>query len=682
MTKSDTNLEHIDTSRARRELRKPKWTDDKEIVAFDSETTEGDIFMISTSSPIGEKLYENDGQVLEPEKIFDVLTQKYFRSNLNVWFNLGFDAEVILKVLDSYALKRLQVANQVKVDIANDFKVIINDEDAYAEHIHVLESEAEKPYKITYLPNKYLKIADSNNNNYEYFDVAQLFRNSLEGAVDEWLDNRDMEKNEEGVNAAKFDDKSYIEDNYDSICRYAKRDAKLTRLITERLVRVAEDIDIPCGKPYSTGYLAEGFLQNHLEKKPGWGPNAMQKMAWDSYAGGRFEVFERGSVGQVAGPDINSAYPAVMAELPDPGTLSWELHLNPDIQEIREADYGFVKAKVWTDSEKKIQPFAIKMDKVVKYPVLNGFTNTCLKDIFVWAYENGYIENFEIERCLLANELPSTKFPFDFFDSLYDKRKTWEIELAKLKRALLLKIVLNSMYGKTAQTQYRNHVPDDGQISANDLAENERLKTGPNNSIPHIRTQHAGGLFNPFLASYITGLTRLELHKQVEAHNLVDNTILFATDCIMVEADAYNQSNFDNLIPDSNTSYAEQLGMWDFDYEGDAFVVGSGVYDVQKSDGNFKMATRGFREAQLPSLREAARQASGSGITLEHNRPRTLGEAVHQKKLGNEDIGQFFEGERDLEPDFDNKRNWERKSPSWDELLNFSESSKPLSISD
>lgn len=667
MTKSDTPLKYISIERALRDIRKPEWAENKEIVAFDSETKDGDIFMITTSSPEKTFIYEDNANILEPERIFDIVTQKYFRNTLNVWFNLGFDAEVILKVLPEDKLKRLQVLNVVEWN----------------------------NYRIKYLPNKFLRIetgisnvedSDRNfQNSVQYFDVAQLFRNNLQGAVNEWLTDKNLQKNQQDIDVERFNDINYIRDNYEKICEYAKHDAKLTRLITEKLIRIAEDIGIPCAKPFSTGYLAESYLKNTLSQKPGWGPKEMQSMAWESYAGGRFEVFKRGNIGKVVGPDINSAYPAIMKDLPDPSTLQWHYYHEkesiPTESQLIEADYGFITAEITTDKSKPIQPFAVKMDKIVKYPALDNYNITVLKDIFVWALQHGYIQDYNIERAFLGYETSNTIKPFDFFPELYKQRKQWE-DRDKYRRAWLLKIILNSMYGKTAQTQYKKELVQD-TANIEDIPEGIEMSAGPDNEIPHLKRQESGSLFNPFLATYITGLTRLELHKAVERYDLIDNTILFATDSTMVDSKAYHNSNFSELEADKDTSYQDQLGMWDFDYEGEAFVIGSGVYEVRLADSDkIKMATRGFRESKIDSFKEAAKEAGTDPIAIEHNRPRTLGEAIHQKKLGNRDIGKFFKGKRDLKPGFDNKRDWAIQVDTWHDLLSDSHGSEPLSISE
>lgn len=675
-TKSDTPLNEIDVDYAKGQLRQPEWANEKPICAFDTETHDGDVFMLSISHEQldwSAAIHSHDGEdfeALEPERIFHWLTKPAVESTINVWFNLNFDANVILSVLPEQALQRLHITNMVEVELDG------------------------KPYEITYLPGKLLRIRKGRREietedgvtetwkvSIEHYDVAQLFRDSLEGAAQEWLGVGKLPD----VDTSRFGERDYINEHWDTIRKYARRDADLTMRLTRELIDTAEDEDlgIPTGKPISTGYLAENYLRDQLDRKPGWGLTKMQAMAWDSYAGGRFEVFERGDIGEVAGPDINSAYPAILADLPDPGTLRWGVFADPSIDRLREADYGFVDVTVSTDEARRIQPFAVKIEDVVTFPALDQHRITVLLDTFLFALEADLITDHEVHEASLGFDDGTAEYPFSFVHDLYDRRKTWEAE-GREKAALLLKIVLNSLYGKTAQTTVGNEILDDG-INPNEV-ENFTQVLGHAVS----QSQRGGAMFNPFIASYITGLTRLELHRAVYETGLEQDTILFATDSIMVREEAYRNSNFRDLLGD-------RLGEWDFDYRGRAFVVGSGVYEVERTDlvpEDFdsyedlretitKTVSRGFREADLDGkLRDAAASAGSEAVPIVSERPRTIGEALFRNELITlEDVGVFDSATRDLSASFDRKREWDNPETTFTELLDGPEGSSPVVLS-
>lgn len=696
MAKSDTPLDELELSRAYSPPHEAAWADTKAIHGFDTETIDGDVFMLSMAfEGYGGYVEESGGKILDSEEVWDYLTHKRARSALNMWYNLDFDADVILKSqLNSDQLAVLKVNNRV------------------TEPLEAMENDdVEAIWDITYIPTKFLKIKDQHGHNYTHYDASQFFFSSLESAADEWLDahklsdtvetglfgSNDSDRLREvveGSDVAEWSDlpvspgdewtidhaKDYIERNYSEIKKYARKDAELVRDLWCEAVAVGEEIGIPMGRPFSTGYLGESYLNEHLYEKPGIGPYEMAKFAWESYAGGRFEVIKRGDIGRVAGPDINSAYPAVISTLPDPKTLQWEYVEYPTVEKLKSADYGFVRATVSTDESRPIQPFAVKdtSDDILKYPALRDHDLTCLKEIFVNAWENDYLTDYEVKEAWIGHANSGTDYPFSFVEDLYAERQQAKAA-GKSKLELLLKIVLNSMYGKFCQTTPKR----EKLTGARELEPHENFV--PTLSLPdYIRTEYengfvewleAGAWFNPFLAAYTTGMTRLQLHQSILEHGLEEDTVMLATDCLMIEQPAFDQSGF------REAKVKDGLGNWDYDYEGHAFVVGAGIYQVDRTDKDeTKVQTRGFREADLGAggLREAAEKANGH-INIESYRPKSLGEAIW---LGQDvsDVGAFTENERSLNADMDSKRQWHTEA-SFDNLLDGVQESEPQILS-
>lgn len=663
MAKSDTPFSEILKNKAYRPPNQPDWAIGKQINGFDTETADGQIFMLSFAWDNQEgQVIQNDGKFIPSEKLWNVLTHKQARNSLNMWYNLNFDANVLLShLLDKEDLAKLSVNSYVET----------------------------QGYEITFIPAKFLKIKDENRNVCTHYDASQFFYGGLDEACKEWLNVG----KDEGVDTKRFGRNGkqvneYILENWFEIRKYAKKDSVLVRDLWKEACKVGEDLEIPMGKPFSTGYLAESYLNHKLPEKPGIGPSEMASLAWDSYKGGRFEVFKRGSVGKVAGPDINSAYPWVLSKLPDPKTLRWEYSESNDTSKMKQADFGFVRAKVVTDSSRTIQPFAKKpedWDKLI-YPALNGQEVSVLIDTFLFALENDLIESFSIKEAWLGFETPSTKYPFDFVEPKYKERKSFEAD-GFIKRGMLLKIILNSMYGKTCQTTPKREevteqvVLEEHQEHIPNIALPEMLKHGYENGF--IEWLSAGSWFNPFIASYITGITRLELHKQVLNYGLEENCVMMATDCLMIEKEAYDQTTF------AQDLVKEGLGNWDYDYSGDSYVIGAGVYEVdldeeyqyENDEGKLvthKTQTRGFREAQLDgSLREACKVAN-EAVEIQSMRPKTVAEAIWRNQEVS-DVGKFMETTRKLSPDMDDKRKWNGPA-NFEEYLSKCQSSNPIEL--
>lgn len=650
MAKSDTPFGQLDLSKAYSPPHTPSFAEGKDVNGFDTETADGDIFMLSYAWDGFGAGEETSKDGLEATTLWKYLTHERTRSSLNMWYNLDFDANVFFKhVLDKEQMAQLVVAGRVDTP----------------------------QYEITYIPSKFLKIKDSNGHTHTHFDAAQFFYTSLDNAAKEWIGE---EKLSNSIDVTRFGlsdgtINEYTRDNLRKVKQYARKDARLVRDLWKEAVSVGEDLGIPMGRPFSTGYLAESYLNSELKEKPGMGPKEMSSMAWQAYAGGRFEVIKRGDIGPVAGPDINSAYPYILQGLPDPKTLTWQHKINPSIKTLREADYGFVTANVTTDKNRPIQPFAIKMDDKLTYPSLTNHRVTCVKDIFVNAYDYHYLQDYTIQEAWVGYDTGNAEYPFTFIDSLYNRRKSFEAN-GETKKGQWLKIVLNSMYGKTCQTTPKRRQVE-GQV---ELSESENHV--PNMSLPKLIREgyengfiehlEAGAWFNPFIAAYITGLTRLELHKRILEYGLEHDTVMLATDSLMIEQKPFEQSGFAEDLVESG------LGSWDYDYRGNAFVVGAGVYQIDFEDDTRKVKTRGFKEADLDKgLRNAAKGTDGN-IEIQSMRPRKVAEVIWQNEQVS-DIGEFQSLSRDLSPDMDTKRKWPGRT-TFATLLQGTEESKPLTL--
>lgn len=682
MAKSDTPFNELDLSKVYTGTRKAYFTE-VSINGFDTETADGNIFAISAAIDGFSTYVKADKEFLDSETVFDVITTKQAENAVNVWYNLNFDANVILNHLLS-ELELAELSTTGRVELEN--------------------------YRITFIPSKFLKISSLRENKnghkwahrtWTHYDVSQFFYGSLESASEEWLGK---EKLTGIADTTKFGSENnqvndYILEHWDNILTYARKDAQLVKELWEEAVSVGENLDIPMGKPFSTGYLAEAYLNEHLGHKPGITNTEIASLAWETYSGGRFEVIKRGFIGDVSGPDINSAYPFILQQLPDPKTVQWKRRDSPSIDLLETSDIGFLDIAVTTDSDRPIQPFAVKIDSKVMYPALDNYRIQTIKDIFLNALEYGYIEDYTIHEAWLGFCDEHTVYPFTFIDELYNRRKDFEAH-GHFKKGQLLKIILNSMYGKTCQT-----TPKIRELEENDSLEDTEYKEHmiTNMELPmqlkdryqdgFVKWLQAGSWFNPILATYITGMTRLELHKRILEYGLEYDTVMLATDSLMIEQKPFEKSGFANdLVKDG-------LGNWDYDYTGKAYVIGAGVYEIefdkcrdkdcdyyntQKCDTEThynKTKTRGFNENDLytefGTLKYASKQANGH-IPITSIRPRTIAEAIWQNE-SLDSVGVFDEFTRKLKPDFDTKRNWPHE-PGFADLLNESEGSTPLRL--
>lgn len=665
MAKTDYPLSQVDLSRVFRKPGKPAFLGDKPVNGYDTETADGRVFMLAASfQSVGGKVWHNHGDILSPEVVFGALTNRNAREGINVWYNLDYDANCLLSLLPADSLYSLTVLGRIDWE----------------------------GYEITYIPGKFLSIKDPNRHTYSHFDVSQFFFGSLAKVSAERLnipklDNVDVKLF--GLENGKVN--QYIRDQWDKILEYIERDAELPRQLWADFARESEALEIPCGRPYSTGYLAEQYLNTKFDEeyKPGFGYVPMQEHALQAYRGGRFEIFKRGSVGEIITVDINSAYPYIARDLPDPGSLRWSALRNPSVDDIRSYRYGIVRATVTTDATRPIQPFAVRKDGRLLFPALRNYTVNVTLPEFLYAVESGLVLSYTIHRAWVGKETWSTRYPFHFIQALYDERNRLK-EAGEDKKQQALKIILNSIYGKLIQlTDFVAAHPEDAEFPSHwifhptELYPKEvqeyidRMKLGIHKEIK------AGVYFNPFLGAYITGLTRLNLLRSTIEAGLEHDTVMFATDSVMFNRAAYDESNF------ARDHVRGGLGGWGVEAEGDGFIVGSGVYQIELPNGDLKKRFRGvasgfggwdvaYKEDLRKAVGMAIEEKGRDVIPLTTTRPLRISQMIWQH-FDQQEVGKFLTFPKSIAAGMDVKRNWPRgESVKWRELIDAEEISSPF----
>lgn len=667
MAKTDLPLDKVALWRCFSPPGSPAWLETP-INGWDTETSNGDPIVLAYAWE-GERgaVVQNERERVDSRTIFKKLTHHKARSACNVWFNLDFDANVILAHLPKSTVS----------------------------HISMFGQDDWNGYRIVYIAGKLLSITDEHRNKCQHFDVANIFfqtGGSLDGALQAWLGRR---KRNDKVDVTRFDDPEYIRAHWRDIVEYGGADAEDVRDLWRGFVNVAEPLEIPCGRPYSTGYLAEQRYNVEFGKpkkqKPGFVNKALQEFAWRSYFGGRFEVIERGTIEDVISYDINSAYPAVLRTLPDPATVWWERVERPSLQTLEQADYGFIRAIVSTAPERPLQPFAVRKAGRLTFPTLDRYPVTVTLPEFLYAARSGLLREATITEAWVGRADRGTVYPYAFIDDIYRKRQELKAE-GNDKAQAVLKIVINSLYGKLAQlTESLGVTPGDGTwrkhwrwqpIEMFPPHLREWLET---EGIEVHRQTKAGSYFNPVLASYVTASVRLQLLKTVVGQGFEDDIILLATDSVTLRAGVADR--FDSSLLDDR-----ELGRWGVDDRGRMFLVGSGVYELETSDGKVKSRTRGFEpglgvfqcavdDATLRQAAESARYDTEKGewvLPISNTRPLKIRQALWQG-IDLAEVGRFKAFPRGLSAGMDVKRLWPNgRAVSYSHLLESSERSDPL----
>src|SRR2546428_741784 len=537
----------------------------KPIHALDTETDKrGNVRIIADS----------DGSFLDkitPESLIKWLFRKKYQNSWNFFYNLTFDAEVILKtlpqrVLDSYKKTR--------------FLEFVFD-----------------GYKIDYLPSKRLAIRKGHHSSV-FFDIAQYYHESLTSAYQNNIGKLPLEYLEIKSKRSVFS-RYYFNHFPKQIREYCIQDCRYTKEIAENWIRLFYSaFGFYPARWISSGYLAEKVLINQNVHIPRFSetPEDVQEFAYNSYFGGRFEILKRGLVGRAYIYDINSAYPFALTKIPDLTKGFWikRKSIHP------EALLGFFKIEADIPDVKHVPPFPFRKDSMVFFPSGKFVTFATLEELKA-------CENHEFYRILDSVQYLSRNqsYPYrQFIENLYLKRL--ELKQKDDPLQLPLKIILNSIYGKTGE----------------------------------ITRGRIGNLFNPVIFATITGHARAQLYRFVQDHNLEREVVAFATDSICTTREIkVNSQDLGDFSLDNTAS--------------DVFYLQNGFYRF-----NGKWKQRGFGRLGSKEIEhlDTIEREGKLLMKLKILRPKRLRSSILQDAVN--DIGKFSEVERELNLNADKKRFW------------------------
>jgi hypothetical protein len=153
---------------------------------------------------------------------------------------------------------------------------------------------------------------------------------------------------------------------------------------------------------------------------------------------------------------------------------------------------GFFRILANVPEDKLVPPFPFKANNNILFPSGKFETYVTLEELKVYDSSKHYKI---LESCQFVSE--SNYYPYkDFIESMYQKRL--QLKQSNDPMQLPLKIILNSIYGKTDQKVNRI----------------------------------MGNLFNPVIFSFITGFTRAQLYGFMRKNSLEREIVAFATDSI------------------------------------------------------------------------------------------------------------------------------------------------------
>lgn len=566
----------------------------KENTGLDTETLYGKVKLICSY----------DGDFAYVEKIDDIikfLTQTKFEQKFNWFYNIKFDFESIIKYLPLEDLIELYTNKTVLID---------------CEIYGVVQF-----FRLTYLDKKFFSIITESNHHFYYYDLYNFLDTSLDKASKKFLN--DQKKDDVDSSRLNIDVKYWIEEKK-KIREYCIYDALLTKKLADYFWDLLyKHMNYTPKRPFSKGKLSEEYFLSRcyiptindfvfcedIEKKS-LGVNVL-KYAYNSYFGGRFELIKRGFFDKVYSYDIKSAYPYQMANLIDFNLGEWK-----ETEKIHSNAYeGFYYCEIET-KEAYFSPIVYKIHDLNLYP--NGkFKQYLIKSEI--DFINNNFDNTSIKIIKGYEFYPKElKYPLkDEIEFLYKWKESEKDEDIRY----VVKIILNSLYGKTIQTVGDGH--------------------------------RTGKLFNPIYASIITAKTRIKL---------LDLALQNPSEIIMFSTDGVHTTK-PFKVPKS-----PKLGDFGKDFFGEGVYIMSDVYNVW-NETKTKNRLRGFSLTSVKDIDSAGillrdilnTMDKSTKYSYKVSRPYHLGECLmHTEKRSIADINIWGDSEKSIDVNGDRKRIWDK----------------------
>jgi hypothetical protein len=522
------------------------------INALDTETDKGKPFLLGYYTYDGKKDYVI---IKSLSDVLDILTSKRFRGCINLFYNLTYDVEGILKYFPKGEIVKIYFKHNVEIVKKNNEYEFID----LAEYEGKMGDFENNPncYRITYIPNKFLRIKHGHKT-FNFYDLLQYYSMSLEKASTKYLKRHKLDVNRELISKERFfkDAKYRLE-----MVNYCMMDAELTQQLGELLFQ--NIYEVYNSKNFiSSASISEDYITHHVDFHLPKLSNEINIAFLSSFGGGRFEILKRGKIKNVKEYDLSSAYAFIMSEMP-------LLSKNCQIVKVFDANfnslYGTYSIDIKIPNNLYISPIRYydKKANVVKYPT--------------GEFKDYWIDRVELEYLKQKGFKYKLNYGFEIYDSdarlglkkimndAYTKKEYYK-KLGDDIKANTYKTICNSLYGKFIATIKERTFEEINDMNLiNSLAKNEvffindKIYMGIGGD-----SYRAGNLFASYYGSYITAKIRIRLLNSLKGLN-DKSVVAFHTDSILTT---------DTLKTSSG------LGGWELKKTGDLEIFKCGYYKL------------------------------------------------------------------------------------------------------
>lgn len=459
----------------------------QDFIAYDGEGYDDKYVLLANSR--GERISNPKG--LSTEECLKFLSKKYGNAK-RVWFSFSYDINHILRDIPDDDLLKLLDNKTIKY----------------------------KNYSISYIPGKIFTV-----NYVKQYDVFSFFATNFINVVKLMLgEDRVTKKLVEGKLARGSFDKWDMND----LIEYNDEELTLLVEIMNKLREALLGVDVKLTEWYGPGAIAKYWFKKYKVTAPPIPTSVdLYKALQSAYYGGRFEQIRLGKFKNVYEYDIHSAYPAAMATMPVFNRWYRVKGYQPD------SEYS-----IWHISF-DLRPHLIQGFKgALPLPVRSKNGHICFPAVgkgWYWQHEIKIVREFFPKARINIHEgyiAEAGGQPFSWVPPLYEYRQKLKSE-GNLSQ-YPLKVGLNSLYGKTAQTVGSN-----------------------------VYTSLAW-------AGYITSITRAKIARAGYSTS-PENLIGFATDALFT-------------LKKLDLPLSDKLGDWEEQHFDSGIFFQSGVYRLQNEN--------------------------------------------------------------------------------------------------
>jgi hypothetical protein len=464
--------------------------------------------------------------------------------------------------------------NAILVGFAINYDVNMLLRDLSQDELELLWKTGEvvwEDYKIIWMPSKML-IVSKGTVHRVWYDVFGYFQKSFIKALTDM--GFDVPKE---ITEGKEDRKTFTNKQKDKIRKYNLMECELLVKMMDKLRQAFIKADMLPNKWYGAGTLASVLCERYGIRHYNATPNEIKSEIVSAYYGGRNQILLQGEIGDCYIHDINSAYPSAMADLPT-AIGEWE-----EISIRKPSDSLCSWTLCYTEWDLPesvlVTPFPFRYKGRIYWPH-KGKGWYWSPEVFS-AYRH-FGNKIKVTKAYQFYPEDDSK-PFDFIPELYEKRK--QLIKEGNDAELAIKLGLNSMYGKAAQS------------------------IGFRDALPAYQ--------NYFWAGYITSVTRSKIFEL--AQTVPKDIVFFSTDGVVSKSQLVEGSKEKNL------------GEWDVKRLTNFFALQSGVYTFDSGNG-VKYKSRGFnyKSVDYDNLRRVWQKEGNKG-THSYDETRFVGLGIALK---------------------------------------------------